>query len=87
MRVIYRLTYATEAEAAEYRSASVLTGLRSDLDHLRNDPLAREQIRGIRGYDHVHLSQTDHRSPLVQWWGRASSGYHYPLGKVMRIVR
>ncbi len=83
---MYRLAYATEEEAGGYGAAGSYGGLRSDLDYLRKDPLAREQIRGLRGYDHVHLSQTDAHIELVQWWGRGSSGYHYPLGNVMKMV-
>lgn len=82
---LYRLAYATEEESEQYHAARTFSGLGADLDYLRKDPLAREQIRGIRGYDHVHLSRIDDRSQLVQWWGRGSSGYHYPLGKVMRM--
>lgn len=38
-----------------------------------------------RQMDHVHLSQFNDTN-FCQWYGRASDGYHYPIGKVMLIV-
>ena len=81
-----RLTLATPEEAATYAAASSQSGLPDDLKHLAADPLAVQQRGRPRGYDHIHLSVPNTDQTLVQWWGRGSSGYHYPIGSVMRMV-
>lgn len=84
----YRLALASDEEAEIYGKARVSSGLPEDLRYLEKDPLAsqeRKQARSLR-YDHLHLSVPDTSGELVQWWGRASSGYHYPVGRVMRMV-
>lgn len=84
----YRLALASDDEAKIYGKARVSSGLVNDLRYLEQDPLAvqeRKQARSLR-YDHMHLSVPDINPTLVQWWGRASSGYHYPVGSVMRMI-
>lgn len=85
----YRLSLATDEESRIYGRSRTSSGLADDLQYLEKDPLAvqeRKQARSLR-YDHVHLSVPDTDERLVQWWGRASSGYHYPIGAVMRMVK
>ena len=85
----YRLSLATDEESRIYGLARSGSGLAEDLRYLEKDPLAmqeRKQARSLR-YDHVHLSGPDNDDKLVQWWGRAYSGYHYPVGRVMRMVK
>lgn len=79
------LTLANETEAA---STTQLGGDGHGTEHLKSDPLARDQYdRHVkhRQVDAVHLSRFD-GTKLVQWFGRGSSGYYYPLGSVMKIV-
>lgn len=86
--VNYALVLATEAETKLYNRARTQDGLPNDLRYLEKDPLAikeRSASRSLR-YDHMHLSVPDTSRELVQWWGRASNGYHYPVGRVMRII-
>lgn len=85
----YRLSLATDEESRIYGLARSGSGISEDLRYLEKDPLAvqeRKQAKALR-YDHVHLSVPDTNDTLVQWWGRAYSGYHYPVGRVMRIVQ
>lgn len=85
-RKMPRLVLATPEEAKIFQRASIQGGLPDDLRHLAKDPLAVQE-RGKPGrYDHVHLSVPNTNLDLVQWWGRGSNGYHYPIGSVMRIV-
>ena len=84
----YRLSLATDEESRIYERSRTSSGLADDLRYLEKDPLAvqeRKQARSLR-YDHVHLSVPDTDKRLVQWWGRSSNGYHYPIGAVMRMV-
>ncbi len=84
----YRLILANDDEIADYNSAEWQEGLPAELDYLRTDPLAQLQRKGKSGvYDHVHLSVPEHNKTLVQWWGRVSSGYHRPIGDVMKMVK
>lgn len=87
----FKLEIASNEEAAKYKNAQVHYGLLESLDYLRKDPLATEERGRTTSYDHVHLSQlketTGPSGRLVQWWGRASNGYHYPLGRVMKMVK
>lgn len=88
----YRLVLATDKESKAYANAGVLGPLDKDLGYLYRDPLAYEQRRtGGSNYDHIHLSvacaaTTNVDQRLVQWWGRGSSGYHYPIGRVMKMT-
>ena len=86
---LYRLVLASEDERIRYEQSSTGSGLPRELDYLRKDPLARQELgrTGWRGLDHLHLSTADSQPELVQWWGRGSSGYHYPVGRVMRIIQ
>ena len=84
----YRLVIASESEAQTYAQAQASSGLPNELRYLEKDPLALQE-RGNpqrRGYDHVHLSVPDTAKSLMQWWGRGATGYHYPIGAVMRMV-
>jgi len=85
-RMMARLVLATPEETKILQRASIQGGLPDDLKHLAKDPLAIRERGRPRRYDHVHLSVPDTDFDLVQWWGRGSSGYHYPIGSVMRIV-
>lgn len=85
----YRLTLATDDESEIYGRARAGSGISADLRYLEKDPVAmqeRKQAGSLR-YDHVHLSVPDTDGTLVQWWGRSHSGYHYPVGRVMRMVQ
>ena len=81
-----RLTFATQEETEQFHQAGTQSGLPLDLDYLRQDPLARQSLGNPRGYDHMHLSVPDTNHSLVQWWGRSATGYHYPIGPVMKMV-
>ena len=81
-----RLMLANEAETKQFQQSGTQSGLPRDLDYLRQDPLARQSLGKPRGYDHVHLSMPDTNPSLVQWWGRGATGYHYPVGPVMKMV-
>ncbi len=88
MTVKYRLVLANAEEIAEYKRADWQEGLKDEFDYLRKDPLAQLQRKRSSGvYDHVHLSVPKHNNKLVQWWGRGRSGYHYPIGDVMKMVK
>lgn len=83
---MYRLVLATDDEQKQYEKSITSSGLPSELAYLRKDPLAI-QSRGKTGrFDHVHLSIPNTNPKLVQWYGRAANGYHYPIGPVMRMV-
>lgn len=82
----YELTLADQKEArsaAEWRGSN---GQWPYLDDLRHHPLAKAELGSPRGYDHIHLSQID-GTDFVIWMGRAASGYHYPIGRYMKLVR
>lgn len=87
----FKLEVASDEEATEYKTARIHGGLLESLSYLTKDPLATAERGSSRSYDHVHLSQlnetTGPKGRLVQWWGRASNGYHYPLGRVMKMVK
>jgi hypothetical protein len=82
----YRLALATEAECQTYAASQVSSGLPHHLLYLEKDPLALQERSKNQSFDHMHLSVPSTDSQLVQWWGRASSGYHYPVGRIMRIL-
>lgn len=81
----HRLTLASAVEISQFEKASIQSGLDSDMRYLESDPLAKDQRKKSRGFDHVHLSVVDKN--LVQWYGRSSNGYHYPIGSVMKIIK
>lgn len=84
----YTLTLATNEESKKYGRSQTGSGLPNDLHYLENDQLAireRGNSKSLR-YDHMHLSVPDTDDRLVQWWGRASGGYHYPIGAVMKMI-
>ena len=83
---MFRLVLANDDEIASYRDSGVQSGLPRDLDYLRRDPLARSSLGRPSGRDHIHLSVPDSNPRLVQWWGRGSTGYHYPIGPVMKMI-
>lgn len=83
----YKLVIASYTGADKFAQAPAQEGLRPELDYLKDDPLAKEQCKGARGYDHVHLSTLNRESRLVQWHGRAQNGYHYPIGQVMKMKK
>lgn len=80
----YRLTLASSSEAMQFENSPSQSGLATALRYLETDPLAKDQRGKPRGFDHIHLSLVD--TNLVQWYGRASNGYHYPIGCVMKII-
>ena len=88
---IRKLELANDEEAAKYSASRIHVGLHPALSYITMDPLAVAERQNSRGYDHIHLSQVNETmSPsgkCVQWWGRASSGYHYPIGRVMKMVK
>jgi len=83
----YRLTLATDDETKIYEKSRSGSGLSDDLRYLERDPTAVQERRKNRTYDHMHLSVPGTDKNLVQWWGRAASGYHYPVGAVMRMIK
>jgi hypothetical protein len=85
----YRLILVTDKESKTYAKAKIGQGLDISLEYLYQNPLAREQRwTGRARYDHVHLSVACASTKLlVQWWGRASDGYHHPIGRVMKMIR
>lgn len=80
------LILASDEDAARYRSDDSFSGLPQALSDLPLHPLAKEQRGRPKGFDHVHLSISSKHKHLVQWMGRAASGMHYPIGKVMVIL-
>lgn len=83
------LTLATHEECQQYEQAGTQSGLPANLRYLEKHPVAiRERFldSSRTRYDHMHLSVPDNNPNLVQWWGRSSTGYHYPVGPVMRII-
>lgn len=87
----FKLVIAEADEAEKYKASSVHYGLLEKLNYLRKDPVAVAERGRTPSYDHVHLSQlretTGPLGRLVQWWGRSSNGYHYPIGRVMKMVK
>jgi hypothetical protein len=81
-----RLTLATPEENAVASKAKVFGPIPNDLKYLVKDPLAVLERGRPQGYDHIHLSVPDTDPNLVQWWGRGSTGYHYPIGQVMKMI-
>lgn len=60
------------------------------LDDLRQLPLAKSEYasgnpRNELGIDTSYLSRFD-GTDYVQWFGRQSSGYFIPFGRIMQIV-
>lgn len=53
---------------------------------LRRHPLAVAERGRPRGFDHIHLSVIG-GTDFIQWSGRKSNGFHYPIGRIMRIIR
>lgn len=87
----FKLVIAEANESEKYKASLVHYSLLPQLEYLRKDPVAVEERRRTLGYDHVHLSQlretTGPLGRLVQWWGRSNTGYHYPIGRVMKMVK
>lgn len=81
-----RLVLADKAEIQRFTQSNGQHGLARDLDYLRHDPLAQQSRGKIRNLDAMHLSICDDDPSLVQWYGRGSTGYYYPVGPVMRMV-
>lgn len=86
----YTLTLASPEDEALARAAPGTDGQDSALKGLDRTPLARSELvdrrgRWPRGYDHIHLTRWVGTS-LVQWTGRRSDGFHYPIGRLMRLV-
>lgn len=87
------LTLASEADEALARAAGGTDGQGDLMRELRNHPLAKGEIeaevkrlsRARVSVDHIHLARFS-GTDLVQWYGRFSSGYHHPLGRLMKIV-
>ncbi len=86
---MHRLTLATDEERLRYEKSATGSGLSADLSYLKKDPIAKQELgrTGWRGLDHIHLSVADDSPDLVQWWGRGGSGYHYPIGRVMKMIK
>lgn len=82
----YVLTLADQKAAqSANEKAGGGDGSHDYLKELSRSPLAVSELGRPRGYDHVHLSQSD-GTPFVAWWGRAANGYHYRLGRWMELV-
>jgi hypothetical protein len=84
---MYSLTLATEAETKQFQESPTQSGLPDELSYLKKNPLAVQSRGKPRGYDNIHLSAATSNPTLLQWYGRASSGYFYPIGPVMKLVR
>jgi hypothetical protein len=87
------LTLASKDDEALAKAASGWNGQLDHLKILKDHPLARSELdiavkrfrRRRTSVDHIHLSQCN-GTELVQWLGRFSSGYHHPLGRLMKII-
>lgn len=80
------LILASPQDAKRYNEAGSYSGLPEQLLHLKKHPVATAQLGKPTGFDHVHLSISSKHKYLVQWTGRAASGWHYPIGEVMVIL-
>jgi hypothetical protein len=87
----YELTLAgKDADEAIVQAGGgrgVFYELGADVDRqLRKHPLAVSELGRPKKYDHIHLSITG-GTDFVRWMGRAANGYHYQIGRVMKLVR
>jgi hypothetical protein len=68
-------------------SRGVFYELGEDADsELRKHPLAIAERGRPKRYDHIHLSMIN-GTDFVRWMGRAANGYHYQIGRTMRLFR
>lgn len=86
------LVLADKTDAELARKAGGSDGQDDLIERLRKDPLAvreiEQEIKRLRrnktSVDHINLTRYN-GTDLVQWMGRFSNGYHYPLGALMKI--
>ena len=81
----FELTLADQAVAAAAFRTSNGSGLESHMMVLKEHPLAVSERGRPRGMDHVHLSRIGD-TDFVVWMGRKSDGFHYPVGRYMKIL-
>lgn len=84
------LVYATtddEQLVLNLGSSGVSYDTEFGVKELESDTLALiEKKSNPKNRDHLHLSRYNN-SDCVQWFSRSPNGYHYPVGKLMKIVR
>lgn len=87
----YELTLAgKDGDAAVAKapgSSGVFYELGADADkELRKNPLAVAELGHPKRYDHIHLSIVN-GTDFVRWMGRAGNGFHYQIGRTMKLIR